>query len=53
MIEESNDPLTELKHQVEALLFAAEEARTVRWVANYLKLSGRRVRRAPAADPPG
>lgn len=31
--------------QVEALLFAAEEPRTVRWMANYLKLPGRYVRK--------
>lgn len=31
--------------QVEALLFAAEEPRTVRWMANFLKLQGRYVRK--------
>lgn len=33
------------KAQVEALLFAAEEPRTVRWMANFLKLQGRYVRK--------
>ncbi len=33
------------KARVEALLFAAEEPRTVRWMANFLKLQGRYVRK--------
>ena len=33
------------KAQVETLLFAAEEPRTVRWMANFLKLRGRYVRK--------
>ena len=38
---------TRIRHmaQVEALLFAAEEPRTVRWMANFLKLRGRYVRK--------
>lgn len=40
------DPMREThKAQVEALLFAAEEPRTVRWMANFLKLQGRYVRK--------
>jgi chromosome segregation and condensation protein ScpB len=40
------DPMREThKAQVETLLFAAEEPRTVRWMANFLKLRGRYVRK--------
>lgn len=42
---ESDRERAEHKAQVEALLFAAEEPRTVRWMANFLKLQGRYVRR--------
>lgn len=35
----------ELIHRVEALLFAAEEPRTVRWMASHLGVKGRDVRK--------
>ncbi len=38
-------PPPDLKARIEALLFSADEPRTVRWMANYLKVEGRFVRR--------
>lgn len=34
-----------LREQIEALLFAAEAPRTVRWMAHYLKVPGKRIRK--------